>query len=74
VDLAEEVFHAPVRIGTPKYVGGLSEVVKNPIFATGVGLIQFGYSNRKGKRRDGEEKSGVRSLWSRMRGWFQGSF
>jgi cell division protein FtsA len=74
VDLAEEVFHAPVRIGTPKYVGGLSEVVKNPIYATGVGLIQFGYANRGGKKRDADEKSGMRSMWSRMRGWFQGSF
>jgi cell division protein FtsA len=74
VDLAEEVFHAPVRIGTPKYVGGMSEVVKNPIYATGVGLIQFGYANRHARKRDTDEKSGVRSMWSRMKGWFQGSF
>lgn len=74
VDLAEEVFHAPVRIGTPKYVGGMSEVVKNPIYATGVGLIQFGYANRHARKRDADEKSGVRSMWSRMKGWFQGSF
>ena len=74
VDLAEEVFHAPVRIGTPKYVGGLSEVVKNPIYATGVGLIQFGYANRHGRVRDSEAKGSMKSIWSRMKGWFQGSF
>ena len=46
VELAEEVFHAPVRLGMPQYIGGLSEVVRNPIYSTGVGLIQFGYNNR----------------------------
>jgi cell division protein FtsA len=37
VELAEEVFHMPVRVGVPKYVGGLAEVVKTPRFSTGVG-------------------------------------
>ena len=42
VDLAEEVFHMPVRLGVPQYVGGLKGVVQNPIFATGVGLVLYG--------------------------------
>ncbi len=41
-DLAEEVFHMPVRIGTPQYVSGLSDVVNNQVHATGVGLILYG--------------------------------
>ena len=39
IELAEEVFHMPVRLGIPQYVDGLSEVVRNPIHATGVGLL-----------------------------------
>ena len=38
VELAEEVFHMPVRLGMPQFVTGLGEVVRNPIHATGVGI------------------------------------
>jgi cell division protein FtsA len=41
-ELAEEIFHMPVRIGTPTGVKGLKEIVNNPIYSTGVGLLQFG--------------------------------
>ena len=42
IELAEEIFHVPVRLGIPQYVGGLSDVVRNPIHATGVGLLLYG--------------------------------
>ena len=42
IELAEEVFHLPVRLGLPQHVGGLVEAVRNPIHATGVGLLLFG--------------------------------
>ncbi|MCG8532119.1 MAG: cell division protein FtsA, partial [Desulfovibrionales bacterium] len=42
VELAEEVFHVPVRVGTLQYVKGLVELIKNPIYATGVGLLLYG--------------------------------
>ena len=42
VELAEEVFHVPVRLGVPVNVAGLKEVVNNPVHATGVGLLQYG--------------------------------
>jgi len=42
VELGEEIFHLPVRLGVPKYVGGLSDVVKTPRMATGVGLLLYG--------------------------------
>ena len=41
VELAEEVFHVPVRLGMPQGVTGLADVVRNPIHATGVGLLQY---------------------------------
>ncbi|MES9848412.1 MAG: cell division protein FtsA, partial [Candidatus Thiodiazotropha sp.] len=46
IELAEEVFHMPVRLGVPQYVSGLSDVVRNPIYSTGVGLLLFGQRNR----------------------------
>jgi cell division protein FtsA len=74
VELAEEVFHVPVRLGIPQYLGGLSEVVRNPIYSTGVGLIQFGYQNRNPRMRTEKDPSAFKSVLKRMRAWFQGSF
>jgi cell division protein FtsA len=74
VELAEEVFHAPVRLGIPKDVGGQSETVKNPIYATGVGLIQFGLLNRGRGQLDGFCGADGNSVWTRMRGWFKTNF
>lgn len=42
VDLAEEIFHMPVRLGLPQFVTGLNDVVRNPAYSTGVGLLLFG--------------------------------
>ncbi|MFT5225723.1 MAG: cell division protein FtsA, partial [Polaribacter sp.] len=42
IELAEEIFHMPVRLGYPQHVSGLVDVVRNPIHATGVGLLLFG--------------------------------
>jgi cell division protein FtsA len=39
IDMAEEVFSMPVRLGAPTQVGGLIDVVSSPIYATGVGLV-----------------------------------
>jgi cell division protein FtsA len=74
VDLAEEVFHMPVRLGTPQYVTGLSDVVRNPIYATGVGLLLFGYQNRSHRNLDAHFGRGLKGVWDRMKSWFQGNF
>ena len=42
VELAEEIFHMPVRVGYPQSIQGLTDIVRNPIYATGVGLLQYG--------------------------------
>jgi cell division protein FtsA len=75
VELAEEVFHMPVRLGFPQYVEGLKEVIRNPIHATGVGLLLYGHENllRRG-RRSTPVSSNVGEIWERMRGWFQKQF
>ncbi|HEX9851534.1 MAG TPA: cell division FtsA domain-containing protein, partial [Woeseiaceae bacterium] len=75
VELAEEVFHMPVRLGSPQYVDGLSDVVRNPIHATGVGLLLYGYENMTRRNRRGAPVGGnIADVWQRMRSWFQGQF
>ena len=45
-ELAEEIFEAPVRLGMPCNVAGLQDIVQSPMYATGVGLVQFGFDQR----------------------------
>jgi len=74
VDLAEEVFHMPVRLGVPQKVVGLVDVVRNPIYATGVGLLLFGSQNRVQRAFEADFGRGARGVWERMKSWFQGNF
>lgn len=74
IELAEEVFHLPVRLGVPKYVGGLSEVVKNPIYSTGVGLVQFGHRDQGSSKKKIKSDSKISLIWQRVKDWFQGNF
>ena len=75
VELAEEIFHMPVRLGVPQHVKGLSEVTRNPIHATGVGLLLYGQLSRKtpgsNKPMDSSNHDG---LFKRFIAWIQRSF
>ena len=73
-ELAEEIFHMPVRMGCPQYVTGLVDVVRNPIYSTGVGLLLFGHQNRGLRESEARMGSGLTSVWKRMKSWFQGNF
>ena len=73
VELAEEVFHVPVRVGTPQNVKGLVELIKNPIYATGVGLLLYGLRQQRDRTPSRRIDSGATSVWKRMKSWFQGS-
>jgi cell division protein FtsA len=65
----------PVRLGAPQYVEGLSDVVRNPIHATGVGLLLYGYENMKRRGRRSTPVGGsAADVWNRMKSWFQGQF
>jgi cell division protein FtsA len=74
IDLAEEVFHMPVRLGMPQYVMGLVDVVRNPIYATGVGLLLFGNKNSVATHHLHRPDNGARGVWDRMKNWFHGNF
>jgi len=74
VELAEEIFHMPVRVGIPQFVSGLVDVVKNPIYSTGVGLLLFGQKQLQNTIPGVHLDSSVKGVWQRMRNWFQGNF
>ena len=70
-ELAEEIFHMPVRLATPSFVTGLSDVVNNAIHATGVGLLLYG--NQASPGRNLLPKGGE-GMFDRVRSWFRGEF
>ncbi len=74
IELAEEIFHMPVRLGVPQHVNGLVDVIRNPIHATGVGLLLFGNKQRSGFTSHELDENSGDSLWKRMKSWFQGNF
>ena len=73
VELGEEIFHMPVRVGLPKYSGGLAEVVRNPRYATAVGLLLEGVAQAQQGHR-ARQTGSIRSVLTRMREWFQRNF
>jgi cell division protein FtsA len=74
VELGEEIFHMPVRLGMPRYVGGLSEVVSNPRYATGVGLVLMGKQQLERHLNGQMESSSFGRIMEKMKSWFQGNF
>jgi len=74
VDLGEEIFHMPVRLGMPRFVGGLSEVVSNPRYATCVGLLLMGQQQVE-RHLQGQINTGsFGQVFQKMKSWFQGNF
>jgi cell division protein FtsA len=73
IELAEEVFHMPVRLGVPQYVEGLSDVVRNPIHATGVGLLLYGQEALQARAEAAQSKLVLGGVFKRMKSWFQGN-
>ena len=69
-DLAEDVFQSPVRVGTPIDLGGLVDVVNNPMYATCTGLIQYGFKRNKiGLVRELQGRNLFDKIFSRMKDW-----
>ena len=67
VELAEEIFGMPVSIGTPRAVEGLPDIVRNPVYSTGVGLLVYGQQRENGGQ-NGESGSG--GFFRRLGKWF----
>jgi len=73
VELGEEIFHMPVRMGVPRYQGGLAHVVRNPRYATVVGLLLEGVAQTQ-RGIVSRQGSSMKQVMSRMREWFQKNF
>ncbi len=73
-ELAEKVLGLPVRIGSPKRVGGLTDVVSNPSYSTAVGLVLMGFQSlgpRASKKGPAVSGGGmVSDIVARMKSWF----
>jgi cell division protein FtsA len=74
VELGEEVFHMPVRVGMPNYSGSLAEVVRNPRYSTAMGLLMAGLDQVKRDRHAKMQGAGFKEIFERMKGWFKGNF
>jgi cell division protein FtsA len=73
-ELAERIFKIPVRIGKPINVSGMTDIIHNPIYATSVGLLVYGLKQRQNQRDVVITHPSMKTLWSRMKNWFQGNF
>lgn len=73
-ELVEQVFNLPVRRGVPKGIGGLVEVVKSPLYATGVGLVLYGSRHQGARIFQNREDNVYHRVKDRMREWIEEIF
>lgn len=74
VEMAEEIFQMPVRLGIPQHITGLVDVLANPIYSTGIGLLLYGRQQQFERQSDHMAPPGISGVWGRVRRWFQGNF
>ena len=73
-EVAEQIFDLPVRRGYPLEVGGLTDVINNPMFATAVGLVIYGVKQEQGQAEKIfriRQKNLFNRVASRMKKWFK---
>jgi cell division protein FtsA len=69
-ELAEQIFNLPVRRGTPVDIGGLTDVVNSPVYATGVGLLKYGSRNLSARNFAIGQDNVFDKIYKRMKEWF----
>jgi cell division protein FtsA len=74
IELAEEIFHVPVRLGVPQQVRGLAEAIQSPVFSTAVGLLLYARENMAPVRGGALLGGRMGGIFDRIRNWFQGRF
>ncbi|MFH1102955.1 MAG: cell division protein FtsA [Pseudomonadota bacterium] len=70
-DIAESIFNLPVRVGRPQGIGGLTDVVNNPMYATGVGLVIYGARDENKTKFRIRDQNIFNRLMERMKRWFK---
>lgn len=73
VELAEEIFHMPVRLGKPKDISGLADIVRNPIYSTAVGLLQYG-AKQQSETIVMPAAAGMDGVMGKVRNWIMGNY
>lgn len=71
VEMAEAVLGVPARLGKPRGIRGLVDVVNNPMYATGVGLVIYGAKNQDHKKFRIRDANIFHRLIDRMKTWFK---
>ncbi len=71
IELAEEIFQMPVSLGAPRSVAGLKDIIRNPVYATGVGLLRYG---REREELAAHRRGGRGGAMSRIRKWLNDNF
>jgi cell division protein FtsA len=74
VELGEDIFLKPVRVGVPEYSGGLADVVKSPRYATVMGLLNEAKAQRLRGRKVAAQTGNLKQTLQRMKEWFLGNF
>jgi cell division protein FtsA len=74
VELAEEIFHMPVRVGAPQYTRGMHDIIRNPIYATAVGLLLSGAKELHEGAQLSADRQKTSSLLGGLRNWFGRNF
>ncbi len=74
IELAEDIFRMPVRLGLPRYVTGLVDVQRNPIYSTGIGLLLYGRQQQLERHMDVSTGQRLSGMWGKVKRWFQGNF
>ena len=74
VELAEEIFHMPVRLARPHGVSGLQDVINNPIYSTSVGLLLHAVKQQENKALKKLDENQEKNGFSRIKDWIKGNF
>ena len=74
VELGEEIFHMPVRVGQPAYRGALAELVRHPRYSTAIGLLMEGMQEYRLQEIERSQTGSIQLIIERMKAWFKGNF
>ncbi len=74
VELAEEIFHMPVRLAKPQGVTGMGDIINNPIYATAVGILMYAAKQQKNKIKNLPQEESKKMNLNRVKEWFKNNF
>jgi len=73
-ELAEGVFQMPVRIGRPAAVEGFPSISRDPVHATGLGLLRYAADMGSGGAGERQHAGRVKNTWLKAKAWLQENF